>query len=146
VVVREAARDGGADADQPELPERDLPAQPVRTTSETAMIPNSGRTVSDAMYSSLTTNGAPKATSTASASSVYRAVRTSGTSRSSVGMGRNALTVCQVEAPLSNARESVPRRTSSATRMITSIIAADRSLLPVFATDAKIRTPMPVPA
>ena len=73
--------------------------------------------------SSLTTNGRSTRAPMASAPSTTLPHATSGTSRSSGGMGRNSAAWRHVARPVSRARDSRPRWASMATSRIGSIRA-----------------------
>jgi hypothetical protein len=92
----------------PNWPSEICPPQPVSTTRLTATIPYSGSSVSRGRFGSPTSNGATTAISTVVPSRPYRHARTSGRSRSSVGIGRNTFTDWKELTPESFARDSVP--------------------------------------
>ncbi len=127
-------------------PSETCPAQPLRITTE---IPTMAKiTTSEAKLARRgpTTSGRRRSTPATAARSPIRPRRTSGSERSSSGIGRNSRRVRKLDTPVSNARLTVPRRSSSAPRMIGSMSAALRSGCEVPKKALWSMTPMPIPA
>ncbi len=76
----------------------------------------------------------------------HRAAATSGSLRSSAGMGRYCLTVCHRPSPASRARAVRRGWVSSAPKMTSTMIDEEMLLSPELMIVAVMSTPMPMPA